>query len=276
MKSTGSVSRNAPNRPPRTQTIVLLSVFIILSAALTLLSGSNLKVLNGYYESGSSSSTSESRRQQQRKHQPQPPTPHNLTPAKTLLDPNVRYLSYLPFAGLTNQFMGLQNAMYAAKLLNRTLIIPPIVSNVHDNDNTHQRWSLYFDMQKFTNLTGVQVVEWDSVRPLTDAQRQVGRDQANWATALGRGGAGGGGGGGGGGGVEPESDAWAMVAENITCQIIYGYGTPRMVTSPSARNVCMALFVPDGVTSLHLLCQPGMKTWDNVQLSGGQATWEIW
>ncbi|KAG0208825.1 hypothetical protein BGX31_002250, partial [Mortierella sp. GBA43] len=53
-------------------------------------------------------------------------------------------------------------------------------------------------MQKFTNLTGVQVMEWESVRPLTDAQRQVGRDQA------------------GGGGVEPELDAWAMVAENIT------------------------------------------------------------
>ncbi|KAI8363268.1 hypothetical protein B0O80DRAFT_482397 [Mortierella sp. GBAus27b] len=90
-------------------------------------------------------------------------------------------------------------------------------------------------MQKFTNLTGVQVMEWESVRPLTDAQRQVGRDQA------------------GGGGVEPELDAWAMVAENITCQIIFGYGTPRMSPPP---------------------LQPGMKTWDNVQLSGGQATWD--
>ncbi|KAG0202631.1 hypothetical protein BGX31_003556, partial [Mortierella sp. GBA43] len=274
MKSTGGFGRNGPGRP-RTRTIVFLTIVIIVSA-LILLSGSDLKDLNGYYESGSSSSpTSESRQQQQQQqqqqqpppqqqeHQPpqqphQPTTPQEpLTPAKSLLDPNVKYLSYLPFAGLTNQFMGLQVGMYAAKLLNRTLIIPPIVSNAHDHDNTHQRWSRYFDMPKFMNLTGVPVEEWDLVRPLTAAQRQVGRDQVEWAQTHGGG----------------ESEAWAKVAENVTCQIIYGYGSPRVGTNQSGRLFAWH-FLLRMIYKFPPPLQPGMKTWDNVKVSGGQAIQE--
>ncbi|KAI1299947.1 hypothetical protein EDD11_006349 [Mortierella claussenii] len=149
-----------------------------------------------------------------------PIAPEDLKPAMTFLDPNVRYLSFLPFGGLTNQFIGFQAAAFAAKRLNRTLILPPIVSNTHDHDNTHQRWSRYFDLPRFTHLTGVPVLEWDLVRPLTSAQRKVGRRQALFASRK-RG---------------KVLEEWAQVAENITCQIAAGYGGPNLTINHSGRN----------------------------------------
>ncbi|KAF9435114.1 hypothetical protein BGZ76_006864 [Entomortierella beljakovae] len=144
-----------------------------------------------------------------------------LEPAVSLLDANTKYLTYFPFAGLTNQFIGLEIAAFIAKKLNRTLIIPPIMSNTHDHDNTHQRWSRYFDLIRFTHLTGVPILEWDLVRPLTPAQRKVGRDQALLATSK--------------GGQNRETEEWRQLTENITCQIIDGYGSPEIPMSPSAN-----------------------------------------
>ncbi|KAF9174180.1 hypothetical protein BGX20_000633 [Mortierella sp. AD010] len=143
-----------------------------------------------------------------------------LEPAVTTLDPNATYLSYLPHAGHANQFMSLQTAGLLAKKLNRTLIIPPIISNTHDHNNTHQRWSHYFDLRRFANLTGVSIVEWDQVRPLTPAQRKAGQDQATL-------------------GIQSsllETNEWARVAENLTCQIIVGYGTSRLGINYSSWN----------------------------------------
>ncbi|KAF9356803.1 hypothetical protein BGX26_004717 [Mortierella sp. AD094] len=144
-----------------------------------------------------------------------------LEPAVTSLDPNTKYLSYLPHAGLSNQVISLHAAGLAAQELNRTLILPPIMSNVHDHDNTHQRWSRYFNLPRFTYLTGVPIVEWDQVRPLTPAQRKAGRDQATLGNSQ---------------GDFLETDEWARVAENLTCQIIWGYGTPPLEINHSSWN----------------------------------------
>ncbi|KAF9356804.1 hypothetical protein BGX26_004718 [Mortierella sp. AD094] len=144
-----------------------------------------------------------------------------LEPAVSLLNPDTKYLSYFPHAGITNQFISLQAAGFAAKKLNRTLILPPLISNTHDTDNTHQRWSIFLDLPKFTRLTGVRVQEWDLVRPLTPTQQKIGRDQATFGNSQ---------------GTFLETDEWARVAENITCQVIFGYGTPELEINPSSWN----------------------------------------
>ncbi|KAG0271764.1 hypothetical protein BGZ95_000375 [Linnemannia exigua] len=149
------------------------------------------------------------------------PTP--LEPATTFLDPNTKYFSFMPFGGLTNQFMAVQTATYIAFKLNRTLLLPPIISNSHDHKNTHQRWSQYMDLPKLTTLTGIRVLEWEQVRPLSSAQRQVGLDQALTSTHL-------------VGPYHSETEEWASVAENITCQIVCGYGRPDLDINFSAQN----------------------------------------
>ncbi|KAF8942421.1 hypothetical protein BGZ47_006486 [Haplosporangium gracile] len=146
-----------------------------------------------------------------------------LKPAVSILDANTKYLSFLPFGGLTNQFIAVQSAAYIARKLNRTLILPPIISNSHDHNNTHQRWSQYMDLPKLTQLTGLPVLEWSQVRPLTEAQRRVGLDQALQSTHL-------------YGPYHSETEAWASVAENMTCQIVYGYGDPTVDINFSAQN----------------------------------------
>ncbi|KAG0267239.1 hypothetical protein BG011_007648 [Mortierella polycephala] len=145
-----------------------------------------------------------------------------LKPAISHLDPNTKYLSYLPFAGLTNQFIALEVAAYTAKRLNRTLIIPPIITNTHNHENTHQRWSQFLDLPRFTELTGLTVLEWDTVRPLDAHQHQAGQDHAQMGRAR--------------GGQNPTAKRWNSVAENITCQIVYGYGAPDLNVNISGMN----------------------------------------
>ncbi|KAG0284474.1 hypothetical protein BGZ96_011145 [Linnemannia gamsii] len=123
----------------------------------------------------------------------------------------------MPFAGLTNQFIALQNAAFVALRLNRTLIIPPIVSNTHDKENTHQPWSEFFDLPRFTALTGVPVIEWSDVRPLDPLQYQLGVDHA---ARYGKG---------------PRAQEWSDLAQDITCQIVYGYGAPDLGINISAK-----------------------------------------
>ncbi|KAG0368351.1 hypothetical protein BGX24_002871 [Mortierella sp. AD032] len=123
----------------------------------------------------------------------------------------------MPFAGLTNQFIALQSAAFVARRLNRTLIIPPIISNTHDRENTHQPWSDFFDLPRFTQLTGVPVLEWSDIRPLDPLQYQLGVDHA---ARYGKG---------------PRAEEWAEVARNVTCQIVYGYGAPDLEINISAK-----------------------------------------
>ncbi|KAG0328233.1 hypothetical protein BG000_000566 [Podila horticola] len=170
-------------------------------------------------------------------------TADSTTPPPLLLDPSTKYLSFLPFAGLTNQFIGVQVAAYIALRLNRTLLVPPIISNTHDHDNTHQSWSRYFDFKRFSNLTGIPVVEWDTVRPLNAAQTRVGRERAL-------------------GGAHTEE--WQALSTNMTCQIIYGYGSPDKEINNSARYFVYHFF-------LNLIFQsppplaPGARVYDHKQ-----------
>ncbi|KAF9932399.1 hypothetical protein FBU30_008251 [Linnemannia zychae] len=144
-------------------------------------------------------------------------SPGPVEPAFSLLDPNTKYLSFMPFAGITNQFIALQGAAFAARRLNRTLIIPPIISNTHDRENTHQPWSQFLDLPRFTELTGVPVLEWSDVRPLDPLQYQLGVDHA---ARYGKG---------------PRAQEWSELAQNITCQIVYGYGAPDLEINISAK-----------------------------------------
>ncbi|KAK3833393.1 MAG: hypothetical protein JOS17DRAFT_76325 [Linnemannia elongata] len=144
-------------------------------------------------------------------------SPGPIEPAFSLLDPNTKYLSYMPFAGITNQFMALQAAAFAARRLNRTLIIPPIVSNTHDRENTHQPWSQFLDLPRFTEVTGVPILEWSDVRPLDPLQYQLGVDHA---ARYGKG---------------PRAQEWSELAQDITCQIVYGYGAPDLDINISAK-----------------------------------------
>jgi hypothetical protein len=150
-------------------------------------------------------------------------TSATLEPATTYLDPSINYFSFMPFGGLTNQFIGVQIAAYIALKLNRTLILPPIVSNSHDKKNTHQRWSQYMDLPRLSNLTGLRVLEWGKIRPLSEAQREVGLHQALKQVRL-------------RGPYHTETDEWAEIAENITCQIICGYGAQDQKLSSSAQT----------------------------------------
>ncbi|KAF9916365.1 hypothetical protein BX616_003951 [Lobosporangium transversale] len=75
-----------------------------------------------------------------------------------------RYLTYLPYAGITNQFYGMLRGMEIAKALGRTLIIPPITSSSHDKSKQNQPWSKFLDLKKFSQLTGANVVEFHELR----------------------------------------------------------------------------------------------------------------
>ncbi|KAF8938095.1 GDP-fucose protein O-fucosyltransferase-domain-containing protein [Dissophora ornata] len=150
--------------------------------------------------------------------------PHDIPRPKTILDPNVKYLSYMAYAGLTNQFIALENAAYVAFRLNRTLIIPPITTNSHDQYNSNQRWSEFLDLPRFTFLSGIRVVEWNDVRPLTPEQVAVGRNQARMG--------------------KKSFPLWETLAENLTCQVIYGYGIHEQLHSTELTFSRQFLFRP--------------------------------
>ncbi|KAF9438467.1 hypothetical protein BGZ76_007721 [Entomortierella beljakovae] len=97
---------------------------------------------------------------------------------KNRMDPDIKYITYLPDSGLSNQFHGMLRAVMLARDLGRTLILPPITAsnkyddyNSGDDDNEslaeqHQPWSSYFDLETFEYLTGVKVVELQDLREL--------------------------------------------------------------------------------------------------------------
>ncbi|KAF9913066.1 hypothetical protein BX616_010181 [Lobosporangium transversale] len=155
------------------------------------------------------------------------PLPPDIPKAKTLLDPNVKYLSFMTYAGLTNQFMALENAAYVALRINRTLIIPPITTNSHDNHNSNQRWSDFFDLSQFSTLTGLKVVEWSDIRPLNADQIEVGKRQVR-----------------AGGKHYP---IWEKLADNLTCQVIYGFGDSERLHTTELTFARQFLFRPQFV-----------------------------
>ncbi|KAG0284599.1 hypothetical protein BGZ96_011042 [Linnemannia gamsii] len=83
---------------------------------------------------------------------------------------NTQYLTYLPYAGITNQFYGMLRGMEVAKALGRTLIIPPITASSHDKSKQNQPWSTFFDLEKFSQLTGTKVIEFHQLRDVEVAE----------------------------------------------------------------------------------------------------------
>ncbi|KAF9545875.1 hypothetical protein EC957_010379 [Mortierella hygrophila] len=80
-----------------------------------------------------------------------------------LLEPE-RYFTYMPFAGISNQFYGMLRAMSIARALDRTLILPPITSSSHDRSRQNQAWSDFFDLDEFRRRTGLKVIEYQDLR----------------------------------------------------------------------------------------------------------------
>ncbi|KAI7820784.1 hypothetical protein BC939DRAFT_518930 [Gamsiella multidivaricata] len=82
----------------------------------------------------------------------------NQTVLRAQWEPSRRYLVFLPFEGISNQFFSLQNAATIAKRLNRTLVVTPITPNRHDRLRTNQPWSRYMDVEHMA-LNAVIVVD---------------------------------------------------------------------------------------------------------------------
>ncbi|GJJ75733.1 peptide-O-fucosyltransferase [Entomortierella parvispora] len=80
-----------------------------------------------------------------------------------------KFLTYLPYAGITNQFYGILRGLEVAKSLGRTLIIPPITASSHDKSKQNQPWSKFLDLEKFKELTGAKVVEYHNLRDVDTA-----------------------------------------------------------------------------------------------------------
>ncbi|KAG0243224.1 GDP-fucose protein O-fucosyltransferase-domain-containing protein [Mortierella sp. GBAus27b] len=94
------------------------------------------------------------------------------TPFEETLDQkdDVQYVTYLPYAGITNQFYGMLRGMEVAKALGRTLIIPPITASSHDKSKQNQPWSTFLDLDKFQELTGTKIVEFHKLRDVEKAE----------------------------------------------------------------------------------------------------------
>ncbi|KAF9092048.1 hypothetical protein BGX23_004654 [Mortierella sp. AD031] len=81
-----------------------------------------------------------------------------------------QYITYLPYAGITNQFYGMLRGMEVAKALGRTLIIPPITASSHDKSKQNQPWSKFLDLDRFQELTGAKVIEFHKLRDVEQAE----------------------------------------------------------------------------------------------------------
>ncbi|KAF8940497.1 GDP-fucose protein O-fucosyltransferase-domain-containing protein [Dissophora ornata] len=80
------------------------------------------------------------------------------------LDPDTKYMTYLPDAELTNQFHSMLHAAMLSKSLGRTLILPPITGSSQESSQENQPWSSYFDLETFMHLTGINLIEFQDVR----------------------------------------------------------------------------------------------------------------
>ncbi|KAG0345389.1 hypothetical protein BG004_003753 [Podila humilis] len=151
---------------------------------------------------------------------------------KTLLQPGTRYLAYMPYAGLTNQFMALEKAAFIARRLNRTLVIPPIIHSSHDSHhNRNQRWSDFFDLVQFSTKTNIKIIEWDDLRPLTPEQSFIGQQKAKLSRKKSN-------------NNNNSYEPWDRLAEDLPCQIIYGFGGSEPLHSSELTFTRQFLFRP--------------------------------
>ncbi|KAF9414636.1 hypothetical protein BGZ94_000325 [Podila epigama] len=77
-----------------------------------------------------------------------------------------------------------------------------------------QDWSTYFDIPRFEHLTGLQVKEWIKVKPMTQEELTVGVEMAK---------------------KNKYYQPWEDKAENVTCQIIHGFGVLQGVSKVFSR-----------------------------------------
>ncbi|KAG0374973.1 hypothetical protein BGX24_009697, partial [Mortierella sp. AD032] len=75
-----------------------------------------------------------------------------------------RYFTYLPMGGGNNQFTSLQKAALLAKDLKRTLVLPPISPNSHIKTWAGPRYSQFYDLESFTQKSGIPVLEWHDIK----------------------------------------------------------------------------------------------------------------
>ncbi|KAF9901332.1 hypothetical protein EC991_006259 [Linnemannia zychae] len=131
-----------------------------------------------------------------------PPAPPIVKAPKSEWDPHEKYLVYLPFEGISNQFYSFQNAATMAKRLNRTLVVPPITSNRHDRLGTNQPWSHYMDLEHMSSHSGIKVVEWHNIKKIDSESRKAmeGGSRVNFPPA------------------------WKARAEKFPCQVVRNYG----------------------------------------------------
>ncbi|KAF9917300.1 hypothetical protein BX616_001426 [Lobosporangium transversale] len=127
---------------------------------------------------------------------------NNHTSPRSQWDHTRKYLTYLPFEGISNQFFSLQNAATIAKRLNRTLVVPPITSNRHDHLATNQPWSNYMDLEHMAVHAGVDYVEWHTIKFIDHASHAIIET----------------------GSRRNKPKAWKARAEPFPCQVIRNYG----------------------------------------------------
>ncbi|KAF9924084.1 hypothetical protein FBU30_005897 [Linnemannia zychae] len=173
--------------------------------------------------------------------------PDDILKPKTTLDPNVKYLGYLMYGGLTNQFIAFENAAYVALKLKRTLILPPFITTNHDKVVANQPWSDFFDLDKFTALSGVKVVEWHDIRPLSPEHVQIGIKQVR---SHGR-----------------NNPWWSKLAENLTCHVTYGFGDSENIHTTERNFLRQFLLIPRYV-------RPPPIRQDNNEASEGDEVYE--
>ncbi|KAF9276700.1 hypothetical protein BGZ68_009837 [Mortierella alpina] len=74
--------------------------------------------------------------------------------------------------GISNQFYGMIRSMEVARALNRTLIIPPITTSIHDKSGQNQPWSRFLDLDRFMGLQQVKVTELHQFRDQHRAEHE--------------------------------------------------------------------------------------------------------
>ncbi|KAF9330390.1 hypothetical protein BGZ91_000157 [Linnemannia elongata] len=163
--------------------------------------------------------------QQYGSRKPQEPIlPNEIPKPKTTLDPEVKYLGYLMYGGLTNQFIAFQSAAFVALRLNRTLILPPFITTNHDKQVAAQRWSDFFDLDRFTRLSGLKVVEFHDIRPLSPEHVQIGKKQVQ---SHGR-----------------NNPWWSKLAETLTIHVTYGFGDSENIHTTERNFLRQFLLIP--------------------------------
>lgn len=128
------------------------------------------------------------------------------------------------YGGLTNQFIAFQSAAFVALKLNRTLILPPFITTNHDKEVASQRWSDFFDLDRFTRLSGLKVVEWHNIRPLTPEHVQIGNKQVR---SHGR-----------------NNPWWSKLAETLTIHVTFGFGDSENIHTTERNFLRQFLLIP--------------------------------